>query len=88
MAELVEALEALCGLDQTYGPAAADLELARMAALGPGCHNPGCKNMAGATEAELPIRKCSGCKKAHYCSAACQKAAWKVHKRVCKAQAA
>ncbi|KAK9810460.1 hypothetical protein WJX72_011038 [[Myrmecia] bisecta] len=89
MAELVEALEALCGpWDQTGMAAAAALELARFAALGPGCHNPGCKNMSGATEAELPTRKCSGCMKAHYCSAACQKAAWKVHKRACKAQAA
>ncbi|KAK9804791.1 hypothetical protein WJX72_005639 [[Myrmecia] bisecta] len=89
MAEVVEAVEALCGsLDQTAAAAAADLELARMAALGPGCHNPGCKNLTGATEAELPNRKCSGCKKAHYCRAACQKAAWKVHKPVCKAWAA
>ncbi|KAK9810320.1 hypothetical protein WJX72_008560 [[Myrmecia] bisecta] len=75
MAELVDALEALCGpRDQTAAAAAADLELARMAALGPGCHNPGCKNVAGAAEAELPTRKCS----AHYWSAACQKAAWKL----------
>ncbi|KAK9813314.1 hypothetical protein WJX72_012361 [[Myrmecia] bisecta] len=89
MAELMDALEAVCGpLDQTGTAAAADLELARLAALRAGCHNPGCKDVAGATEAELPTRKCSGCKKAHYCSAACQKAAWKVHKRICKACAA
>ncbi|KAK9804802.1 hypothetical protein WJX72_006382 [[Myrmecia] bisecta] len=40
-------------------------------------------NLEGACEADLCLRKCSGCMRARYCSAACQKAAWKVHKRVC-----
>ncbi|KAK9807667.1 hypothetical protein WJX72_005773 [[Myrmecia] bisecta] len=83
MGELVGALEAVCGpLDQAA--AAVALERSRMATLGPGCHNPACTNLAGASEADLPVQKCAGCKKACYCSPACQKAAWKVHKLVCK----
>ncbi|KZV91505.1 hypothetical protein EXIGLDRAFT_837077 [Exidia glandulosa HHB12029] len=30
------------------------------------------------------LRGCAGCKQARYCDANCQKAAWKVHKKVCK----
>ncbi|KAK9815344.1 hypothetical protein WJX72_002074 [[Myrmecia] bisecta] len=60
------------------------VERARMAALGPGCHNPACQNLQGVCEAELRTKKCSGCNKARYCSAACQKTAWKLHKHVCK----
>ena len=30
------------------------------------------------------MRKCGQCRKVHYCSAACQKEAWKDHKRVCE----
>ncbi|KAK9818189.1 hypothetical protein WJX72_008477 [[Myrmecia] bisecta] len=85
MAELVEALEAHCSPahlpDQKA--AEADMERSRMAALGPGCSNPACRNSEGVTEAELKTRKCSGCKKARYCSTTCQKAAWKVHKHIC-----
>ena len=29
-------------------------------------------------------RKCARCKKVVYCSAACQKSAWKTHKAECK----
>lgn len=39
------------------------------------CSKPGCSN-------EAPLR-CSGCKKAHYCSKECQKEAWKAHKIAC-----
>ncbi|KAK9809988.1 hypothetical protein WJX72_003027 [[Myrmecia] bisecta] len=80
---LVEALEAHCG-PADRREAGAGLERSRMAALGPGCHNPDCQNLAGACEAELPARKCSNCKKTRYCSPACQKAAWRTHKRACK----
>jgi hypothetical protein len=33
-------------------------------------------------------KMCSGCKRAWYCSGACQKTAWKAHKVACKAAAA
>ena len=39
-------------------------------------------------EALLEVQFCAGCKRAQYCSAACQKAAWKQHKSACKAEAA
>ncbi|KAK9817747.1 hypothetical protein WJX72_001549 [[Myrmecia] bisecta] len=80
MAELVEVLEAHCAEACQPDPttAEADLERARVTAMGAGCCNPGCKNLEGVTEAELRTSKCSGCKKARYCSTTCQKAAWKV----------
>ncbi|KAK9809145.1 hypothetical protein WJX72_010147 [[Myrmecia] bisecta] len=80
--ELVEALQP-ASVQADQKSAHADLERSRTAALGPGCSNPACQNLEGVTEAELHTRKCSGCVRARYCSAACQKAAWKVHKRVC-----
>ncbi|MEW5318047.1 MAG: hypothetical protein WDW38_009300 [Sanguina aurantia] len=42
----------------------------------PGCCHLGCTNMAGASEATLPTRVCSGCRQARYCSVECQRAAW------------
>ncbi|KAK9804899.1 hypothetical protein WJX72_010825 [[Myrmecia] bisecta] len=80
---VVEALDAQCGPLDMVGLETA-LERARMAALGPGCHNPACQNPAGACEADMRTCICSACHKARYCGGACQKAAWKVHKRVCK----
>ena len=44
--------------------------------------------MAGVSEALLEVQLCRGCMRAQYCSAACQKAAWKQHKSACKAEAA
>jgi hypothetical protein len=38
----------------------------------------------GRTDYEGHLRACSACKKAAYCSQACQKAHWKVHKPECK----
>ncbi|KAK9823609.1 hypothetical protein WJX72_004210 [[Myrmecia] bisecta] len=82
LTRLMDALEAECGpVDLTT--AAADLERLRMAAPGPGCQNPACLNLAGSCEAKMRLRKCAGCKKARYCGAGCQQAAWKLHKHVC-----
>jgi hypothetical protein len=52
----------------------------------PGCSNPRCCCLEGASEAEMKTQVCAGCRGARYCSAACQKAHWKAgHKEVCKA---
>ena len=47
-----------------------------------------CKNLTGCSEALLEVKKCAGCRRAQYCSPACQKAAWKQHKAACRAEAA
>lgn len=56
------------------------------------CNNPDCSNLTGASEAALVSAGRSSrrgeCKKARYCSRACQELHWKVHKPVCKAIAA
>jgi len=44
-----------------------------------------CRNLSGASEAGLRTLLCSGCNAARYCSAACQKAAWRAgHKGACQ----
>ncbi|KAK9828509.1 hypothetical protein WJX72_000466 [[Myrmecia] bisecta] len=82
MTVLVEALEGKYGAWDARC-AAMELLRSRMAALGPGCNSPACGNLAGASEGALKTRQCSGCMRARYCSAACQKAAWRLHRRVC-----
>ncbi|PNH08217.1 hypothetical protein TSOC_005221 [Tetrabaena socialis] len=49
------------------------------------CGNPGCRSFAGASEAALPLRKCSGCKAVRYCGAGCQRQHWQEggHKAAC-----
>jgi hypothetical protein len=51
------------------------------------CNNPGCENMAGVSEAGAARKVCAGCR-CRYCSAACQTADWRRHKRACKCMAA
>jgi hypothetical protein len=51
------------------------------------CNNLGCENMAGASEADAARKVCVGCR-CRYCSAACQAADWRRHKRACKRMAA
>jgi hypothetical protein len=51
----------------------------------PGCSYPGCCNLEGHSEAELPVQVCSGCKGVRYCCRKHQAAHWKAgHKAICK----
>ena len=55
------------------------------------CNNLACTNISGPTEAQLVSGRgcvCAGCRTARYCGPACQRAAWKQHRPVCKALAA
>jgi hypothetical protein len=55
------------------------------------CNNPACGNISGPTEVQLVSGRscvCAGCCTARYCGRACQRAAWKQHKPVCKVLAA
>jgi hypothetical protein len=50
------------------------------------CNNLSCENLAGESEAAIAVKSCAGCR-CRYCSAACQAADWKRHKKACKAMA-
>lgn len=56
----------------------------------PGCCNMECTNLEGSSEASLGTLLCGGCKGARYCSAGCQRAAWREggHSSVCGGRAA
>ncbi|KAF7343341.1 Calcium uniporter protein 5, mitochondrial [Mycena venus] len=47
------------------------------------CEAAGCPSIEFRNGAKLSV--CSGCKKAVYCSHNCQKSAWRVHKKACRA---
>lgn len=50
----------------------------------PGCSSWMCKNLGGCSERALPVRLCSGCWRAKYCSDTCQKEAWvNGHRELC-----
>ncbi|KAF6245556.1 hypothetical protein COO60DRAFT_32697 [Scenedesmus sp. NREL 46B-D3] len=51
------------------------------------CNNPGCGNLAGRIEVALARKVCACCR-CRYCSAACQEADWRRHRRACTAMAA
>jgi hypothetical protein len=52
----------------------------------PGCSYPGCCNMEGRSEAELPVQACRNCRGVRYCCREHQVAHWKAgHKEVCLA---
>jgi hypothetical protein len=51
------------------------------------CNNPGCETITGVSEASVARKVCAGCR-CRYCSAACQTADWRRHKRACKRMAA
>ena len=52
------------------------------------CNNPACMTFSGPSDSSLvqsSTSRCSSCRSARYCSKACQRAAWKQHRPVCKA---
>jgi hypothetical protein len=51
------------------------------------CNNPGCAELRGVSEAAAARYVCAGCG-CRYCSAACQAAGWRSHKKVCRRMAA
>jgi hypothetical protein len=51
----------------------------------PGCCYPGCCNLEGRSEGDLPLQLCTGCKGVRYCCREHQVAHWKAgHKEVCR----
>ena len=71
-------------------PAALQAAALRLSAALPhrfACNNPGCTNLAGASEAALVGGKgciCAGCRTARYCGAKCKLMHWPHHKPVCR----
>jgi hypothetical protein len=51
------------------------------------CNNPGCAELGGVSEAAAAHYVCAGCG-CRYCSAACQAAGWRSHKKTCRRMAA
>jgi hypothetical protein len=51
------------------------------------CNNPGCIQLGGVSEALAARYVCAGCG-CRYCSAACQAAGWRSHKKGCRRMAA
>uniref|UniRef100_A0A383VF54 MYND-type domain-containing protein n=1 Tax=Tetradesmus obliquus TaxID=3088 RepID=A0A383VF54_TETOB len=51
------------------------------------CNNPGCVELRGVSEAAAARHVCAGCG-CRYCSAACQAADWRSHKKGCRRMAA
>jgi hypothetical protein len=51
------------------------------------CNNPSCERLDGISEAAAAGKLCAGCR-CRYCSAACQAADWRRHKRACKRMSA
>lgn len=51
----------------------------------PGCSSFMCLNLAGCCEAALPTLLCTGCRRARFCSPACQRESWvNGHREVCE----
>lgn len=62
--------------EATWERYAADLSKHGCKWLLPGCSSWSCRNLAGCQERALPVRLCGGCRRARYCSDACQRVSW------------
>ena len=62
------------------------LEELRMTLPSVGCAYPRCRNMATPAEDTLGTLLCAKCGVIQYCSTACQKAHWPVHKAACQSR--
>ncbi|PNH09955.1 hypothetical protein TSOC_003367 [Tetrabaena socialis] len=88
-AELARAVAALPSLPLVRAaPAGLIASPAEARALLRTCANPACDNLAGDSEAGLPLRACGRCGGAWYCRRECQAAHWGVHKGACGAHRA
>jgi hypothetical protein len=78
-------------LDQVKRRYADAVELFRLLAaeapLPAVCNHPSCDNLAGGSEVAAASKLCSGCR-CRYCTAACQKSAWRRHRHACRRMAA
>ncbi|KAF7326253.1 hypothetical protein MKEN_00478300 [Mycena kentingensis (nom. inval.)] len=57
-----------------------NIDYSRFISRGPDCNSPFCRRIG--------TQRCAACKQAFYCSVACQKIDWKLHKQDCRANAA
>ncbi|KAF7326311.1 hypothetical protein MKEN_00484500 [Mycena kentingensis (nom. inval.)] len=57
-----------------------DIDCSRFISRGPDCNSPFCRRIG--------TQRCAACKQAFYCSVACQKIDWKLHKQDCRTNAA
>ncbi|KAL4443377.1 hypothetical protein ABPG75_011114 [Micractinium tetrahymenae] len=85
LVSLAGQLEKLGGrvpLAQQQGAEAAASEAALAAVRR--CANMACDNLAGASDAQLPTKRCSRCRLARYGSEACSAADWRRHRAICR----
>ncbi|PNH03793.1 hypothetical protein TSOC_010129 [Tetrabaena socialis] len=82
--ELVRALQALGSQPVDAAAWALTSSPAEARALLRTCANPACDNLAGDSEAELPLRACGRCGGAWYCQKECSVAHWRSgHREAC-----
>lgn len=89
VAELIRDIAAAAGRRGRRSPTLsvmASVHSPDAAAMMPSCGNTACPRRSHVDFASLLV--CARCRTVKYCDADCQRADWKVHKRVCKAAAA
>jgi len=48
------------------------------------CGHLGCTNLAGISDTDVRVERCSGCHTVRFCGAECSKAAWRSHRAACR----